>query len=102
VGDFEVAISGGFWVAIRVFCPGNVITPIFGEGVTPPPDAITVDEAVEYIFQELEKKSLVIVFPEVVRHLDKLYRENRVEYDKFACQMSAERRENYRTKGTYY
>ena len=83
------------------FCPGNVRTAIFGE-VAPPPDSISVDEAVNYIFQELEKKSLVIIFPQQMRDFDMLYRENRPEFDKFARQLAAERRENYRTKGTYY
>lgn len=84
-----------------VFCPGNVITAIFGNA-KPPQGAITVDEAVDYIFQELEKKSLVIVFPQDMRDFDKLYRENRVEFDKLSRKLAAERRENYRTKGTYY
>ena len=51
-----------------VFNPGNVITGIFG-ALTPPPDAITVEEAVDYIFQELEKGSLLIVLPQQMREL---------------------------------
>jgi len=96
--QYELETEG---LNFSVFCPGNVRTPIFGE-LAPPPDSISVDEAVDYIFQELEKKSLVIIFPQQMRDFDKLYRENRPEFDKIVRNVAAERRENYRTKGTYY
>lgn len=83
-----------------VFCPGNVRTPIFS-GITPPPDSISVEEAVEYIFDEMEKGSLIIVFPETARSVDYLYREKRDDFDKLMKHLADERRENYRTKGTY-
>lgn len=83
-----------------VFCPGNVRTPIFN-GITPPPDSISVEEAVEYIFDEMEKGSLIIVFPETARSIDYLYREKRDDFDKIMKHLADERRENYRTKGTY-
>ena len=96
--QYELEVEG---LNFSVFCPGNVRTPIFGD-LTPPPDSISVDEAVDYIFQELEKKSIVIIFPQQMRDFDKLYRENRPEFDKIVRNLAAERRENYRTKGTYY
>ncbi len=96
--QYELEVEG---LSFSVLCPGNVRTAIFGD-LTPPPDSISVDEAVDYIFQELEKKSLLIIFPEAMRNFDKLYRENRPEFDKMIRQIAAERRENYRTKGTYY
>jgi NAD(P)-dependent dehydrogenase (short-subunit alcohol dehydrogenase family) len=96
--QYELEAEG---LNFSVFCPGNVRTAIFGD-LTPPPDSITVDEAVDYIFQELEKKSLVIIFPQQMRDFDALYRENRPEFDKIVRNLAAERRENYRTKGTYY
>ena len=83
-----------------VFCPGNVRTAIFKD-VTPPADSVSVEEAVTYIFSEIEKGSLVIIFPETARSADYLYREKRYEFDKMMKQMADERRENYRTKGTY-
>lgn len=83
-----------------VFCPGNVRTPIF-DGIAPPADSISVEEAVEYIFAEVEKGSLIIVFPETARRADSLYREHRDDFDKIMKQLADERRENYRTKGTY-
>ncbi len=96
--QYELEVEG---LSFSVLCPGNVRTAIFGD-LTPPPDSISVDEAVDYIFQELKKKSLLIIFPEAMRNFDKLYRENRPEFDKLARQIATERRENYRTKGTYY
>jgi NAD(P)-dependent dehydrogenase (short-subunit alcohol dehydrogenase family) len=96
--QYELETEG---LNFSVFCPSNVRTGIF-DGLTPPPDSISVDEAVEYVFQEIEKKKLVIVLPESARKFDDLFRENREEFDRFARQIAAERRENYRTKGTYY
>jgi len=95
--QYELETEG---LNFSVICPGNVRTAIFGD-MAPPPDSISVDEAVGYIFQELEKKSLIIIFPEMVRKFDELYRENRPEFDKIMRQIAAERRESYRTKGTY-
>ena len=83
-----------------VFCPGSVRTAIF-TGMTPPTDSISVEEAVEYIFAELEKGSHVIIFPETARSADYLYREKKEDFDKLMKQLADERRENYRTKGTY-
>ncbi len=96
--QYELEAEG---LRFSVICPGNVQTAIFGD-LTPPPNSIPVDEAVDYIFQEMEKESLIILLPEDVREVDRLYRENRSEFEKLARQMAAERRENYRTKGTYY
>ncbi|HCO69905.1 SDR family NAD(P)-dependent oxidoreductase [Mesotoga sp.] len=84
-----------------VVCPGNVRTAIFG-GLTPPPDSVSVEEAVSYIFEKMEKGDLLIVFPQKMRDFNELYRTDREKFDEFAFNMAAERRENYRTKGTYY
>jgi NAD(P)-dependent dehydrogenase (short-subunit alcohol dehydrogenase family) len=84
-----------------VFCPANVRTPIFGD-MTPPPDSISVEEAVEYIFAEMEQKSVVIILPQSARDFDALYRTKKDMFDTFARKLADERRENYRTKGTYY
>ena len=83
-----------------VFCPGNVRTPIFGT-MEAPADSVSVDEAVDFIFDGMEKKSLTVIFPESMRQLDKAYRENREDFDKLTRKIAGERRENYRTKGTY-
>ncbi|MGC9373229.1 MAG: hypothetical protein ACP5DY_07930 [Thermovirgaceae bacterium] len=36
------------------------------------------------------------------RDFHALYRQNREDFDKLVRQLAAERRENYRTKGTYF
>lgn len=84
-----------------VFCPGNVRTPIFGE-LDPPADSVSVEEAVDYVLQEVEKRSLVAIFPQTARDGDRLYREKREEFDRLARELASVRRENYRTKGTYF
>lgn len=96
--QYELEVEG---LQFSVFCPANVRTPIFGD-MTPPADSIGVDEAVLYILQEMEKKSVIIVLPQSARDFYTLYRERKEEFDKLARQLAAERRENYRTKGTYY
>jgi hypothetical protein len=70
--------------------------------MTPPPDAVTVPDAIDYIFGEIGKKAVVICLPQSARDIEALYRVDRPEYDKFMRNLAAERRENYRTKGTYY
>ncbi len=96
--QYELETEG---LNFSVICPGNVATGIFGDAA-PPPDAVGVDDAVDYILQEVEKKSLLIILPQLMRDVDAAYRERRDEYDAFARKTAAERRENYRTKGTYY
>lgn len=84
-----------------VFCPANVRTLIFGD-LEPPADSIGVDEAVEYILEEVEQRSLLIALPQSTRDFHALYRQRREDFDELVRQLAAERRENYRTKGTYY
>lgn len=96
--QYELEAEG---LSFSVLCPANVRTAIFG-GLTPPPDSIGVEEAVAYLFAELERKAIVIVLPEAAREGDALFRENYPEFQRWARQLAAERRENYRTKGTYY
>jgi NAD(P)-dependent dehydrogenase (short-subunit alcohol dehydrogenase family) len=75
-----------------VVCPSNIKTPIFGD----------MEDAVAYIFEEMEKDSLIIALPESSRNISLYYRTKREEFDELMRGMAKERRENYRTKGTYY
>ena len=95
--QYELEAEG---LQFSVFCPANVLTPIFGS-MAPPPDSITVPDAIDYIFGEIEKKALVIILPQSARDFEALYRVDRPKFDQFARNLAAERRENYRTKGTY-
>ena len=88
-------------VHFSVFCAANVITAIVGT-MTPPPDAVTVADAIDTVFGEIEKKAVVICLPQGARGIETRYRVDRPEYDKVMRNLAAERRENYRTKGTYY
>ena len=96
--QYELNAEG---LQFSVFCPGNVRTAIFGD-LTPPPDSVGVDDAVNYILDEVERKSLIIVLPQTARDAYALYRTDRQEFDRQIAKLGAERRENYRTKGTYY
>jgi len=96
--QYELETEG---LQFSVYCPANVRTPIFGN-LTPPADSIAVDEAVDYIFGEMEKKSVLIILPESARQFDIAYREHKEVFEKLIRDLAAERRENYRTKGTYY
>ncbi len=55
----------------------------------------------EYIFDEMEKGSLIIVFPETARSIDYLYREKRDDFDKTMKHLADERREKLPYQGTY-
>jgi short-subunit dehydrogenase len=96
--QYELECEG---LNFSVFCPSDVSTPIFGE-LEPPKHAITVDQAVTELLDEVEKKKLRIILPESARLIDTVYREDRARFDAFARDMAKERRENYLTKGTYY
>jgi short-subunit dehydrogenase len=96
--QYELETEG---LQFSVFCPANVRTAIFG-GLEPPPDSIGVDEAVKYILAEVERKSVLIVLPQNTRDFYDLYCRNRKDFDSLARKLAAERRENYRTKGTYF
>ncbi len=95
---YELETEG---LRFSVFNPGNVHTPIFGD-LEPPPGAISVEEAVDYVFQELEKGSVLIVLPQEARDYYRLYLEDRDAFEKLSRKIASERRENYRTKGTYF
>lgn len=96
--QYELESEG---LKFSVFCPGNVRTPIFGD-LEPPADSISVEEAVDAIFQGMESGQVIIAFPEFAAKMGELYRLDRKTFDSLARAMAAERRENYRTKGTYF
>ena len=54
-----------------------------------------------YIVEKMEKGDLLIVFPRKCAILTSFI-EQTEKFDEFAFNLAAERRENYRTKGTYY
>ncbi len=56
----------------------------------------------DYVFQELEKGSVLIVLPQEARDYYRLYLEDRDAFEKLSRKIASERRENYRTKGTYF
>lgn len=95
--QYELEADG---LSFSAFCPGNVATGIFSE-IAPPPDSLSVQEAVGYILGGVEKKEMIIPFPKSVKDFYDLYRLRREDFDKFMRNLAAERRENYRTKGTY-
>lgn len=94
---YELSPDG---LRFSVFCPSNVKTAIFG-AMAPPPDVISVEDAVTTILDEVERKSLIIVLPQMARDIYGLYRTDREAFDGQMEQLARERRENYRTKGTY-
>ncbi|MDD4734746.1 MAG: SDR family NAD(P)-dependent oxidoreductase [Kiritimatiellae bacterium] len=96
--QYELECEG---LHFSVFCPSDIKTPIYGD-LPPPPQAISVDEAITELLDAVEKRTLLIVLPESARALDQLYRTNRPAYDQMIRDMAAQRRENYKTKGTYY
>ncbi|GAB1399139.1 hypothetical protein MASR1M66_05910 [Aminivibrio sp.] len=84
-----------------VFCPGNVRTAIFGD-MAAPADSVSVDEAVEYIFGEMEKKSLNVIFPESMRQFEKLFRRSERILINFHAKSPMNAGRITARKGTYY
>ena len=88
-------------IAFSTVCPGNVATPIFGDS-TPPPDAITPDEAATIILAGVERKDGLIVFPEFTRDLYLDLWADPAKMDAEMRKMAEERRKAYETGGNYY
>jgi len=84
------------------FNPGNIATNIFRGLEKLPDDVVSVEEAMEYLFAELAKGSPTVVYPRQIQEWHRLYLEDRPVFEQVARSIAAERRENYRTKGTYY
>lgn len=82
--------------------PGNVATPIFQALAAPPPDAISVEDAVDFILDAVERKQAILVFPESSRKLIEDIRRDPEYNEQVHCHLADERRHNYETKGTYY
>ena len=97
---FEMAHAGLNFTAIH---PGNVATPIFKDLPAPPPDAVSVEDAVDFILDAVERKQAFLVFPESSRKLfDGVQRLPNERSDQFHRELADERRTNYETKGSYY
>jgi NAD(P)-dependent dehydrogenase (short-subunit alcohol dehydrogenase family) len=86
-------------VRFTTVCPGNVATAIFKGVGKLPEDAVPVDEAARIILEGVARNENVILFPEGCRQLDRLTDE---QLEAYLINLSRERHENYRTKGTYF
>lgn len=86
-------------VRFTTVCPGNVATAIFKGCNKVPEDAVPADEAARIILEGVAKNENVILFPEACRQLRRLTDE---QTETYLIQLSRERHENYRTKGTYF
>ncbi len=95
---FEMAHAGLSFTAVH---PGNVMTPIF-DGSPAPPDAVSVEQAVDWILEAVEQKQPILVFPESMRELIEKCRRDPEFSETFRKDTADERRHNYETKGTYY
>lgn len=95
----ELADEG---IHFSIICPGNVATAIFGEGVKPPPDAISAEEAAQITLAGVANRKGIIVFPEQHLQMWRMYWSSPDEADSFLLNMARQRRESFRTTGSYY
>ncbi len=95
---FELGDEG---IHVSVICPGNVATAIFG-GKAPPPDAISAEEAARIILQGVANKEGIIVFPEKFREAWRRYWKAPEAFESEMLEVARERREKFRTTGSYY
>jgi len=86
-------------VRFTTVCPGNVATAIFKGAAKIPEDAVPADEAAKIILEGVARNENLIVFPEACRQLRRLPDE---QLEAWLVNLSSERHENYRTKGTYF
>lgn len=95
---FEMEHAGLHFTTVH---PGNVATPIF-QGGTAPPDAISVEEAVGYILDAVERKQGILIFPEAARETVEKIRRDPEFNEKFMKETAEERRRNFESKGNYF
>jgi NAD(P)-dependent dehydrogenase (short-subunit alcohol dehydrogenase family) len=88
-------------IAFSTVCPGNVVSAIW-QGMAPPPDAITAEEAAAIILAGVERKDAMIIFPEAVRQWYLGLRADPEQQEAYMRSAADERRESYATKGSYY
>ncbi len=86
-------------VRFTTVCPGNVATAIFKNLDKVPEDAVPADEAARIILEGVARNENMILFPEGCRQLHRLTDE---QMETYLINLSRERHENYRTKGTYF
>lgn len=95
---FEMEHAGLHFTAVH---PGNVATPIF-QGAAAPPDAISVEEAVGYILDAVQREQGILIFPEESRELVEKTRHDPEFNEKAMKDIAVERRQNFEAKGSYY
>jgi NAD(P)-dependent dehydrogenase (short-subunit alcohol dehydrogenase family) len=103
---FELADEN---IHVSVVCPANVASRIFGTDilgrrvdVAPPEDAIPASEAAEAILIGVANQEGIIALPESVRVLWRRYWSDPQASEALLLEMARQRRESYRTKGSYY
>lgn len=88
-------------IAFSTICPGNVATAIF-EGIEPPKDAISAEEAAKIILAGVEQKEGLIIFPEEMKQAYLAAKANQKIMDAELKAMADTRRKAYETGGNYY
>ncbi len=88
-------------IRFTTVCPSNVVTPIFAALGKVPEDAVTAEEAAKVILEDVAANVNIVYVPRDLK--DKvLYLQNSPEkMEEYMINLSRERHENYRTKGTY-
>jgi len=94
---YELHDEGIYFTTV---CPGNVTTSIW-KGLDVPADAMPADEAGRIILEGVAKKESMIVFDDSYKELYMKCRMDPAFQEEVFLNLARERRENYRTKGTY-
>ena len=87
-------------VNFTTVCPGNVVSSIW-KGMEVPADAMPADEAAQIILEGVAKKEGMIVFSDTYKELYMKCRMDPAFQEKVFLDLARERRENYKTKGSY-
>ena len=88
-------------IAFSTVCPGNVATEIF-EGMKPPDDAISPEEAAMIILDGVERKEGLIIFPDHMKTMCLTLKADQEKLDAAMKEMAETRRKAYATGGRYY
>lgn len=95
---YELAHKG---ISVTTICPGNVATPIFN-GVAPPKDAISPEEAAGIILAGVEQKKGIVILPDTMDTFVRRGHTHPEEMEEWMFKEAETRRKAYEEHGNYY
>lgn len=89
-------------IRFSTVCPGNVATNIFKAAGAVPADAVSAEQAAQWILEGVANNDNLIIFPPLYKDLYRQFSADPEALEQAMIQMSRDRHEAYRTTGRYF